>query len=52
MKKCNRITMSEIEDIAKKIKVNKRLDKYENMNLFPEKLERANQLLKNVKLPK
>jgi hypothetical protein len=34
-----------------KVKVNKDLDKYANVVLFPEKLAKANMLLKGVKLP-
>jgi hypothetical protein len=33
-------------------RVNKDLDKYDNIVLFPEKLARANKLLKGVKIPK
>lgn len=34
-----------------KVKINKDLDKYANIVLFPEKLALANKLLKGVKLP-
>lgn len=34
-----------------KVKVNKNLDKYANVVLFPEKLAKANRLLKGVKIP-
>jgi hypothetical protein len=34
-----------------KVKVNKTLDKYTNVVLFPEKLAKANKLLKGVKIP-
>ena len=34
-----------------KVKVNKNLDKYANVVLFPEKLAKANSLLKGVKIP-
>jgi len=53
MKQSNKkFTIEDLEKMAKKMKVNKALDKYENVVLFPEKLARANELLKNVKLPK
>jgi len=34
-----------------KVRVNKDLDKYEGVVLFPEKLEQANKMLKGIKLP-
>jgi hypothetical protein len=34
-----------------KVRVNKNLDKYANVVLFPEKLAKANKLLKGVKIP-
>ena len=34
-----------------KVRINKNLDKYTNVVLFPEKLAMANKLLKGVKLP-
>jgi hypothetical protein len=34
-----------------KVRVNKDLDKYTHMVLFPEKLAKANKLLKGVKIP-
>jgi hypothetical protein len=34
-----------------KVRINKNLDKYANVVLFPEKLALANKLLKGVKLP-
>jgi hypothetical protein len=34
------------------MKLNKSLNKYSNMNLFPEKLEEANRTLKRLGLPK
>jgi len=34
-----------------KVRVNKNLDKYEGVVLFPEKLEQANKMLKGIKLP-
>jgi hypothetical protein len=34
-----------------KVKVKKSLDKYANVVLFPEKLAKANKLLKGVKIP-
>jgi hypothetical protein len=51
MKKPKKFTMAEAKKLAKKIKYDKKLDKYDNIILFPEKLERAKELLKNVKLP-
>lgn len=33
------------------VRINKSLDKYANVVLFPEKLAKANKLLKGVKLP-
>ena len=35
-----------------RITIDNSLKKYENVNLFPEKLEKANEMLKNVGLPK
>ena len=32
--------------------IDKRLDKYKGINFFPEKLEKANETLKRVGLPK
>jgi hypothetical protein len=52
MKNSLRIDWAEVERIAKNIRVNKELDKYEGKVLFPEKLAKANELLKGVKLPK
>ncbi len=34
------------------IRIDKSLDKYESKVLFPEKVEKANEMLKNVGLPK
>lgn len=34
-----------------KLKVNKSLDKLSNKVLFPEKLERANEILSKLKMP-
>jgi hypothetical protein len=34
------------------VKINKNLDKFSNMVLFPEKVARANEMLKKVGLPK
>ena len=34
-----------------KVKINPLLNKYEDMELFPEKLAQAKEELKNVKLP-
>ena len=33
------------------VAIDKSLDKYEGKIMFPEKLERANKMLKNAKLP-
>ncbi len=35
-----------------KVRIDKRLNDYENKVLFPEKLAKANEMLKNVGLPK
>ncbi len=35
-----------------KVSIDKSLNQYENKVLFPEKLEKANDMLKNVGLPK
>jgi hypothetical protein len=34
------------------IPIDKSLDKYENIILFPEKLEKANEMLRKIGLPK
>lgn len=34
------------------IRIDKSLDKYENKVLFPEKLEKANEMLRKIGLPK
>ncbi len=34
------------------VRVDKSLNKYDNIILFPDKLEKANEMLKNVGLPK
>ncbi len=34
------------------VRVDKSLNKYENTVFFPEKLEKTNQMLKNIGLPK
>jgi len=34
------------------VTIDKSLDKYKEMNLFPEKLEKANEMLRTVGLPK
>jgi|KBSMisStaDraftv2_1062788.scaffolds.fasta_scaffold3148187_1 hypothetical protein len=39
----------EAKEFGLEIKVNKDLDKYSEMNLFPEKLENANKILINMK---
>jgi hypothetical protein len=43
----NKETMKET-----KVSIDKSLNKYENKVLFPDKLEKANEMLKNVGLPK
>lgn len=35
-----------------KVRIDKSLNKYEDKILFPDKLEKANEMLKNVGLPK
>lgn len=34
------------------VRIDSSLEKYRNKTLFPEKLNKANELLKNAKLPK
>ena len=34
------------------VRIDKSLNKYDDMVLFPDKLEKANQMLRNVGLPK
>jgi hypothetical protein len=34
------------------VRIDKSLDKYKNVVLFPEKLEKANEMLRTVGLPK
>jgi hypothetical protein len=34
------------------VKINKTLNKYSNVVLFPDKVEKANEMLKNIGLPK
>ena len=34
------------------VRIDKSLNKYDNIVLFPDKLEKANQMLRNVGLPK
>lgn len=44
---------SEVEKLLRiKTRVNKDLDKYEDQIWFPEKQEKATEILKKVKLPK
>ena len=50
MKKQKKLNIKKIIT-STKFRVNKDLDKYENVVLFPEKLALANKLLKGVKLP-
>jgi hypothetical protein len=35
-----------------KVRIDKKLNEYDNKILFPEKLAKANEMLKNVGLPK
>jgi hypothetical protein len=42
-------TSKGVRDWGLKITVNKGLDKYSNVNLFPEKTELANRILSNIK---
>jgi hypothetical protein len=42
-------TTKGIKDWGLKITVNKDLDKYSNVDLFPEKTELANRILSNIK---
>ena len=37
---------------AVKVRIVKRLDKYNNIILFPKKVEEANEMLKTIGLPK
>jgi hypothetical protein len=45
-----------IDELNKKkvpiIKIDKSLNKYDDMVLFPEKVAKANQMLRNIGLPK
>ncbi len=43
---------TEIKLKKSKVRIDKRLNEYENKVLFPEKLAKANEMLKNVGLPK
>ncbi len=43
----------EIRELSKEFRVNRSLDnKYSNQPLFKDKVERANDILKTIKLPK
>ena len=48
--------MKIIKEIKKKktpiVKINQSLNKYDDIVLFPEKLEKANHILKSIGLPK
>lgn len=48
--------MNVIKDLKKRkfpiIKIDKSLDKYDDKILFPKKLEKANEMLKKIGLPK
>jgi hypothetical protein len=52
MKKDKKFTWADYEKWAKNGRVNKELDKYEHKSLFPEKLAKANEILKKYGLPK
>ncbi|HZV69568.1 MAG TPA: hypothetical protein VFG10_08490 [Saprospiraceae bacterium] len=45
-----------IKDLKKKkvpiVRIDKSLDKYDKVVLFPDKLEKANEMLRRVRLPK
>jgi hypothetical protein len=41
-----------VNAVGLKIKVNKKLNKYRNVELFPEKVAKANEILRTVGLPK
>jgi hypothetical protein len=45
---------TKIKEVAKKskVRIDVKLNEYENKILFPEKLAKANEMLKNVGLPK
>jgi hypothetical protein len=45
---------TKIKEVVKKskVRIDKKLNEYENKILFPEKLAKANEMLKNVGLPK
>ncbi|MEO7213727.1 hypothetical protein [Mucilaginibacter sp.] len=48
--------MTTIEELNKKkvpvVKIDESLDKYDNVVLFPEKLAKANEMLRTIGLPK
>lgn len=46
----NTSTTKAVEKV--KVRIDKKLNEYENKILFPEKLAKANEMLKNVGLPK
>jgi hypothetical protein len=50
VKQANKNTSTK-KTLGIKIRVNKSLDKYAGKILFPEKLAKANRLLKGVKVP-
>jgi len=47
--------MKDVQDIKNRkvpiVTIDPSLDKYKDMNLFPEKLAKANEMLKTAKLP-
>ena len=52
MKNSKKFSWADYERWSKTIRVNKELDKYEHKTLFPEKLAKANEIVKKYKLPK
>jgi hypothetical protein len=50
--KKNKIKLPKRRSIEPQDRYDPELDKYANINLFPEKVARANEMLKGVKLPK
>ena len=53
--KNNKFQKMKVEDLNKAkipvVKINKKLEEFKGKVLFPEKLEMANKMLENVKLP-
>lgn len=56
IKHCNFISMKSIDELNKKkvpvVRIDNSLEKYKDMSLFQEKVDRANEMLRNVGLPK